>query len=70
MTIESFAQVPHPFVFSNYMNVFEWSFPIIATKVSKVFLHLLKMMDEDDENEDLKEKMEVMSKLKDWNNIL
>jgi hypothetical protein len=45
------------------MNVLEWSLPIIATKTSKMFLHLLKMMEKGDDNNVSEDQAEVMSKL-------
>lgn len=52
------------------MNVLEWSLPIIATKTSKMFLHLLKMMEKGDDNNVSEDQAEVMSKLECLSNML
>jgi hypothetical protein len=40
--LKTFKEVEHPFVFNNYLNSFELSFPIIALSVNKIFNHILK----------------------------
>ena len=54
------------------MNVLEWSLPIIATKTSQLFLHLLKMIeiDKQDETQNSSEQANVITKLQCLSNIL
>lgn len=37
-----FEASEHPFILSNFMNIFAWSCPFLAEKVSEMFVHLLK----------------------------
>lgn len=37
-----FTASPHPFVLKDFMNVFTWSCPFLAEKVSEIFLYLIK----------------------------
>ena len=41
--IQSFKEVEHPFVLSNYLNAFQLSFPVLAVGVSRIFGHILKI---------------------------
>lgn len=42
ITIQSFKEVEHPFVLSNYQNAFELSFPAMASAATKIFGYLLR----------------------------
>jgi serine/threonine-protein phosphatase 2B catalytic subunit len=43
LNIFTFAEVEHPLVLPNYMNIIEWSMPFLVQEVTKVFKHLLKL---------------------------
>jgi serine/threonine-protein phosphatase 2B catalytic subunit len=42
LDIQQFLESAHPYLLPNYMNLFEWSIPFVAEKVTEIMCHLIK----------------------------
>jgi serine/threonine-protein phosphatase 2B catalytic subunit len=42
LDIQQFIENPHPYMLPNFIDLFEWSIPFIAQKVTALMDHLIK----------------------------
>jgi serine/threonine-protein phosphatase 2B catalytic subunit len=73
LNIKQFQETPHPYYLPNFMDVFQWSMPFVAEKVTDMLDKVLAMEDDDSDEEDtgmtaerrehLKNKVKSVSKM-------
>lgn len=53
LNIESYSEEEQPYWLPDFMNVFTWSLPFVATKVSEMLVSVLSVVSEEELNEPL-----------------
>lgn len=42
LNIQQFAESPHPYLLPNFLDLFSWSIPFLAEKISEMLFHIIK----------------------------
>lgn len=42
LDIQQYVESPHPYFLPNFIDLFEWSIPFVAEKVTEMFFHLIQ----------------------------
>eukprot|EP01104_Vermistella_antarctica_P007848 TRINITY_DN1944_c0_g2_i1.p1 TRINITY_DN1944_c0_g2~~TRINITY_DN1944_c0_g2_i1.p1 ORF type:complete len:600 (+),score=201.13 TRINITY_DN1944_c0_g2_i1:185-1801(+) len=78
MNIRQFNHSPHPYYLPNFMDVFKWSMPFVAEKVSEMLLVVMRLVEEEEEEvgtpeedarakqEAIRNKIRAMGRLSKW----
>ena len=66
VNIQQYNYSPHPFIFPQFMNIFNWSIPFVSAKISEMLMHIIKKdpnLDDKDDGNTSKVFEEAISKL-------
>ena len=75
LDIQQFHHSPHPYYLPNFMNVFDWSLPFVAEKITEIFYSILKQQFTDEELQEveipnMRPKSDSLKKLEDNKGIM
>ena len=63
INIQQYNYQQHPYILPNFMNVFTWSIPFVAEKVTEMLFYIMKPVDGEEEPEDDHDKTEILDKI-------
>ena len=66
VNIQQYNYSPHPFILPQFMNIFNWSIPLVSEKISEMLMHIIKKdpnLDDKDDGNTSKVFEEAISKL-------